>query len=193
MEKMKVFTKQRKEILKELDEKGYHVTTADHVAVEWKEDTKIVLQVYDWLVKHVPSHEMKPDYAIYPIWVSLSREATMLLDDQSVVLELEVDPAIITKINIFKWGKILNYSYIPKDEADAKAHLEKLEMYGISDMKAYMTPFYPDMKREIVESWKRLFDDSVTLGNEECYGIMWEVRKEWVVAIQKGEEGTQRL
>ncbi len=185
MEKIKVYTKQRKEILKELDEQGYHVTTADHVAVEWKEDTKIVLEVYDWLVKNAPLQEAKPDYAIYPVWVSLSQEATMLLDDQSVILELSVDPALMTKINIFKWGKILNYSYIPKNEADAKDHIEMLEMYGTSDMKAYMTTFYPDIKREIVNSWKRLFDDSVTLGNEECYGILWEIRKKWVVNIEQ--------
>ena len=183
MEKITVYTKQRKEILEELDNKGCHVTTADHVAVEWKEDTKIVLEVYDWLVKNSPSCEWKPDYAVYPVWVSLSREATMLLDDKSVVLELSVDPLLITKINIFKWGKILNYSYIPKAEKDARTHMEKLELYGISDMKAFMTPFYPDIKREIVDSWKRLFDESVTLGNEECYGIMWEIRKEWVVNI----------
>ena len=183
MEKITVFTKQRKEILKELDEKGCHVTTADHVAVEWKEDTNIVLEVYNWLVKNTPSREAKPEYAQYPVWVSLTREATMLLDDQSVVLELSVDPALITKINIFKWGKILNYSYIPENESDAKAHSEKLEMYGVSDMKAFMTPFYPEIKCEIVESWKRLFDETVTLGNEECYGIMWEVKKEWVVEV----------
>ena len=44
---------------------------------------------------------------------------------------------------------------------------------------------YPEIKRGIVESLKRLFDDSVTLGNEECYGIMWEVRKEWVVEVYR--------
>lgn len=185
MKKITVYTKQRKEILEELDTNGYHVTTADHVAVEWKEDTKIVLEVYDWLVKNAPWQEVKPDYAIYPVWVSLSQEATMLLDDQSVVLELSVDSALMTKINIFKWGKILNYSYIPKSEADAKAHIEMLELYGISDMEAFMTPFYPEIKRKIVDSWKRLFDDSVTLCNEACYGILWEIRKEWVVNIIK--------
>ena len=185
MERITVFTKQRKEILKELDEKGYHVATADHVAVEWKEDTKIVLEVYNWLVKNSPSRDAKPEYAQYPVWISLSKETAMLLDDQSVMLELAVDPALITKINIFKWGKILNYSYIPKNDEDARAHLEKLDLYGISDMKAFMTPFYPDIKREIVDSWKRLFDDTGTLGNEECYGIMWEIRKEWVIKAEQ--------
>ena len=117
--------------------------------------------------------------------IEIAQEATMLLDDQSVILELSVDPALMTKINIFKWGKILNYSYIPKNEADAKAHIEMLELYGISDLKAFMTPFYPEIKRKIVDSWKRLFDDSVTLGNEECYGILWEIKKEWVVNIDQ--------
>ena len=183
MEIVTVYTKQRKEILDELADNGYHVTNAAQVAMEWKEDTKIVLEVYDWLIKNIPRKETKPDYAIYPVWVSLSHETTMLLDDQSVVLELAIDPSLLTKINIFKWGKILNYSYIPENDADARAHSEKLELYGISDMKAFMTPFYPDIKREIVDSWKRLFDESVSLGNDECYGLLWEIKKEWVVNV----------
>ena len=43
-----------------------------------------------------------------------------------------------------------------------------------------MTQFYPEIKREIIQSWDRLFDDSIILGNTNYYGNIWEVKQEWV-------------
>ena len=58
-------------------------------------------------------------------------------------------------------------------------------MYGVDDAKAYMSQFYPMIKKEIVASWDRLFDDQVKLGNDLKYGTIWEVRKEWVTNVIK--------
>ena len=41
-----------------------------------------------------------------------------------------------------------------------------------------MSRFYPELKREIRESWKRLFDPSIILGNDMEYGTIWEIRRE---------------
>lgn len=68
----------------------------------------------------------------------------------------------------------------PADKADEKRHKELLEAYGVSDTQAYMSQFYPEIKREIRESWKRLFDDDIQIGSDGCYGNIWEVRREWV-------------
>ncbi|MBR6554715.1 MAG: DUF3841 domain-containing protein, partial [Clostridia bacterium] len=87
------------------------------------------------------------------------------------------------RVNIAKWGAILNYSYIPADEADDRRHKKLLRDYGVSDAKAFMTQFYPDIKREIIASWARLFDDRVQLGNDWCYGTIWEVKQEWITAV----------
>ena len=98
-----------------------------------------------------------------------------------MILELALDPARITPIHIGKWGTMLNYSYIPADQADAKRHEKLLKDYGVSDAKAYMSQFYPQIKREIIQSWERLFDSAITLGSNETYGTIWEIRKEWVI------------
>lgn len=103
--------------------------------------------------------------------------------NEGVVFELTIDEEMITPINIAKWGAILNYSYIPVDEADRKRHRELLDAYGIDDVKAFMTQFYPAIKKEIVTSWDRLFDDNVKLGNDLKYGTIWEIRKEWVTKV----------
>ena len=89
----------------------------------------------------------------------------------------------ITRINIAKWGAILNYSYIPKDPTDARRHQALLREYGTGDARAVMTPFFPQIRREITDSWKRLFDDSIQLGSPACYGNIWEVRREWIQQI----------
>ena len=84
-----------------------------------------------------------------------------------------------------KWGSILDYSYIPSDKADAARHRALLEEYRVNDSKAYMSQFYPQIKREIIESWDRLFDDSADPGNSDCYGNIWEIKKEWVTNVLK--------
>ena len=108
----------------------------------------------------------------------------MLPTPDTVLLELEVDAAMVTRVNIAKWGTILNCAYIPLDEADARRHRKLLQDWGTSDAKACMTPFYPHIRQEIQASWVRLFDDSIQTGSPETYGTIWEVRKEWVRSVQ---------
>ena len=65
--------------------------------------------------------------AEYPVWVSFAEKTTMLKDPDTVILELEVDPALLTFISIEKWSAILDYSYIAADEADRNRHRELLK------------------------------------------------------------------
>ena len=185
MTKIKVWTKQHKSVLETLERTGRYTAKKEFIAMDIKEHANLVIEVYDWLVSHGPKASEKPADVEYPVWVSFAQEATMLPSDDFVSLELTIDPDIITSVNIAKWGAILNYSYIPVDEADAKRHQQLLKDYGTNDPKAYMTSFYPMIKREIVESWDRLFDDSVQLGNELKYGNIWEIRKEWITQVQR--------
>lgn len=185
MEPIKVWTKQHKHVLEELETTGRYTAKREYIAMDMEEHAGLVLECYDWLVKHGPDAANRPPDADYPVWVSFLSEATMLPSEGTVILELTIDPAIVTPVNIEKWGTILNYSYIPSDPQDAKRHRELLEQYGVSDAKAYMSQFYPEIKREIVDSWSRLFDDSIILGSEAKYGNIWEVRREWVIQVTR--------
>ena len=180
-----VWTRQHKNVLKELEEKGRYFTKKEYIHMDLQEHSNLVLEAYDWLVKNGPDASNRPADVSYPVWVSFDNEAAMMPGENGVVLELLLEEEKVTSINIAKWGIILNYSYIPLDDEDAKRHSKLLELYGTNDPKAYMTSFYPEIKREITDSWKRLFDDTVKIGNDLKYGTIWEIRKEWITNIRR--------
>ena len=184
MRKIKVWTRQHSSVLKTIQETGRYVAKKEYITIDMQEHADIIFEVYDWLVKNGPDVANRPQDVQYPVWVSFDEKAAMLAGDEGVVLELLLDEASITFINIAKWGAILNYSYIPQDQADAKRHKTLLELYGTDDVRAVMTSFYPEIKREIVKSWDRLFDSSIMLGNDLCYGTIWEIKKEWITGVR---------
>ena len=182
---IRVWTKQNEAVLQQLAENGRFTADEGFIRREIGETADIMLPIYEWLAQNAPTAASKPENVRYPVWVSLEREATMIPEAGYVTLELEIEDEMITLLDTAKWTCITNYSYIPENEADKKRHLEKLEAMGRMDAEAILTNFYPELKAEITESWKRLFDRSVSLGSDTVYGIIWEVREEWIRKIIK--------
>ena len=188
MEPVRVWTKQHAGVAEELARAGVYRAKGRYIALDLKEHAPLVLEVYDWLVAHTPAAPHRPEGAEYPVWVSFLREGTMLPGEGAVILELELDPELITRINVAKWGAMLNYAYLPRDEADARRHRKLLSDYGASD--AFMTSFYPQIKREILDSWQRLFRHHAALGMGDRSGVggvqagLWCIRREWVAAVR---------
>lgn len=184
MSLIRVWTKQHAGILEQLEQSGRYIAKREYIMQEQAEDANIFLTVYDWYTRHASTIVQKPGDVQYPVWVSLSSESAMLVNEGAVLLELEIDAAQMVPVDLNKWGLILNYGYIPRDAVDKQKHLQLLKDYGTGDAQAYMTPFYPIIKQQIVESWKRLFDDTVIVNNNITkIGTIWEVRKEWVVRV----------
>ena len=164
MAKITVWSKQHENVWKVLQETGRYTVKREYIIKDLKEHSELVLDTYEWLVKNGPDYGNKPADVEFPVWVSFRQDATMLPEKGRVILELDIEESLI----------------IPADKADEKRHKELLEAYGVSDTQAYMSQFYPEIKREIRESWKRLFDDDIQIGSDGCYGNIWEVRREWV-------------
>lgn len=183
---MRVWTRQHESVLQKLNDDGRYVMETKNVSLDMPEYKHIMMEVYSWLANNMPNKHLKPQDADLPIWVVLKNDAAMLPSDGTILLELEVDESSLCYVNINKWGMILNYSYIPIDENDDKRHTKLLKQYNISDTKAYMSNFYPIIKNEIRNSWIRLFDDNVLINEgRECYGLIWEIKKEWIIEVTK--------
>ena len=183
MMKTTIWSKQHANVAKILNEEGRYISQRGYIIKDLEEHADLVLEAYDWYVKKASQSYEKPEDVTYPVWCSFSQEATMLLSENTVILQLEVDSSLIMPVNINKWGIILNYGYIPENMQDELRHKQLLEDYGTTDAKAYMSLFFPEIKREIISSWDRLFDDNIIINNDAAYGTLWELKKEWVVKI----------
>lgn len=181
---MIVYTKQHIKVLEELEKIGRYITKEEFIEKDLGPlERKYVLEAYGVLSRFGPNIHKKPGDVKYPIWLALTKDNTMLLGKDEVILALEVDKDDITLINMEKWATILNLSYIAKDEEDRKNHYRELEKYNISDTKAYMSEFYPFIKRKIKASWERLFNYEDKLYGNNYYGNIWEIRREWIREI----------
>ena len=131
MAKITVWSKQHENVWKVLQETGRYTVKREYIIKDLKEHSELVLDTYEWLVKNGPDYGNKPADVEFPVWVSFRQDATMLPEKGRVILELEIEESLITRVNFTKWGMILNYSYIPADKADEKRHKELLEAYGV--------------------------------------------------------------
>ena len=188
MGKIKVWTRQHKNVAEVLQETGRYITREEYIRKENQEHSNIILLAYKWLASNGPNVKNRPEDVSYPVWVAFESDSLMLPGENDVIIELEVEESDITPVNVTKWGMILNYAYIPLNEEDAKRHRELMDMYGVNDPQAVMSQFYPELKREITVSWMRLYDDSVVVGNDLKYGTIWELRREWVTDIKRQTE-----
>lgn len=177
-----VWTKQYRDILKVLDEKGRYIVKKEYIIAKMEEHAGLYLDVYNWFFSRAAACLPAPPDVRYPVWVSLQEEEKIGNSDGNVLLELSVGEDDLMVLDLEKWGRIVNYLYIPRDAADAEAHEAMLARYGIDDTAAYMSPFYPSVKQKIIKSWDRLFDETIRLGQIEV-GILWEVKREWIKAV----------
>lgn len=121
MKQITVWTKQHRSVLEQLEKTGRYIARREYIEIENQECAPLVLEVYDWLVQHSPNAGQKPKDVDYPVWLSFAQDTTYLPQEQTVTLKLCIDPALIAPVHIAKWGTILNYSYIPLNEQDARA------------------------------------------------------------------------
>ena len=183
MPEITVWTKQKIAVLDQLDTAGRFIADERYIRRELEDTTDIMLFIYRWLSDHSPAFSVRPPDVLFPVWVSFDREATMMPENGYAVLKLSVDEESVTPVNIEKWTRITNYSYIPLNKEDEIEHNSLLKSTGINNVTAVMTQFYPEIRMKIINSWDRLFDDNVPAGSSNSYGLLWEVRKEWIQKV----------
>ncbi|WP_347008111.1 DUF3841 domain-containing protein, partial [Dorea formicigenerans] len=54
MSNITVWTKQHENVLKELETAGRYIAKQEYIRMDLKEQAPVVLEAYDWLVKHGP-------------------------------------------------------------------------------------------------------------------------------------------
>ncbi|CVK19498.1 DUF3841 domain-containing protein [Sporomusa sphaeroides] len=182
--KIRIWTKQHENILKDLEANDRYIVKKEYIVGKMEEHASLYLDVYNWYYLAASKLVMPPQDVQYPIWVSLAEEEKIANSPGNVQIEILVDEDQLITMDFDKWGRIVNYMYIPADAQDEQEHAALLRRYGVDDCTAYMKPFYPNIRQKIIKSWDRLFDESIVL-TEARVGTIWELKKEWIVSITR--------
>lgn len=90
--------------------------------------------------------------------------------------------------DMFDWNKILRLQYMGESEEDEVQFKQMLDSRGIKrESDIILTSFYPDLKRKVQDSWKRLFrhHEDIKQGNMKNVRSvqigLWQIKKEWIV------------
>jgi len=187
-EKIRLWTRQHSEVLKKLKKDGvYRVKERD---IRRKLDTcaDIYLNVYKWLNNQAGKRMEIDERSNYPVWFSTDRELTLPMSEGFVFFELEIPSEQVLIFDMLKWDYIVNYLYLPKNKEDRKRFKEKLDKYGISvESDIYLENFYPLLKKEMVKSWERLFDNNIRLSDDDI-AVSWKIEEKWVVNYEEHKE-----
>lgn len=156
-----------------------------YVQKKYQESAAVFTTAYDAFVKEAVRLVPKPAGAEYPYWAFPDfRELDVSGGGRVMELIVPLDDVIL--FDRFDWYKVLQLSYLGETEEEEKAFAEKLKLYGIRHSTDVMlTPFYPELKREITDSWQNLFRHNDALKNGDLSKVrsvqasLWCIKKEW--------------
>ena len=184
---VKLFSPQAEAVWQAVENEGTAFSRREYVIKKYEESAGVFLAAYDAYVREAERIVPRPDERAYPYWAFASEE----LVDRSGglrVMRLRVPLEEAVFFDQYDWYKVLRLSYIGETDKDEEAFARGLEMRGIRDSsEAVLRPFYPDVKRQITESWKRLFRHDSAIRNGDTSGVravqagLWQIKKEWLI------------
>lgn len=184
-----LWTRQVAAVLDEIEEKGVYRVKKEYI--EAKNDTiaDYYLKLYEWYTREARKYITLPPEVKYPVWLSVDESVMLQPVEDTVIFKLEVPEEEYLLCNFDAWGYVVNYWYVPTDDADAERHKAELARYGLaSDDELILGSkgnFYPLLKRKLLDSWKRTF---TLMPADEITGIVattWEIKKEWIREVRR--------
>ena len=181
-----LYSPQAKAVWQELQNIGTAFSRREYVRKKYEECADIFLTAYDMYVKEAEKIVQRPDPFAYPYWAFGSLEQVDVSGGRVMTLSVPINEAVF--FDQYDWYKVLKLSYIGENDADEAAFARELEKRGIKDPSvAVLRPFYPDIRRKITDSWKRLFRHDEAIRQGDLSGVravqagLWCIKKEWLI------------
>lgn len=181
-----LFTAQTQVVIDAIERDGYTRVKRAFIQKKYGDQSWVFQQAYSFFAQHAPRFVEPPEGAESGIWCF--RDWRLALAGAGcTLLELEVprDQAVLFDSRL--WNRMLNLEYLGANEADEAAFEKRIAGMGLkSSADAFSTSFYPTVKREILQSWQRLFDSADNCPDTYLEAGLWEIRREWVVTQTEG-------
>lgn len=185
--KIILYSPQSELVVNTLENSGVCFSKRRYVVKKYEESALIFVAAYDWFVKEAEKYVPKPEGAQYPYWAVKDLDSV----DQSTgdkLLKLKVPRDEVIFFYMYDWNKILCLRYIGETEEDEEQFQQMLVERGINKEKdIILTNFYPDLKAQVQDSWKRLFrhHEDIKQGNiknvKSVQAGLWQLKKEWIL------------
>lgn len=181
-----LYSTQTKYVHELLIREGVVYSKASYVRQKYRESAKIFQTAYDWFVQYMADYVPKPSDAEYPYW-AFTQPHSVDTSGDGVVLTLDVPLDEAVFFDMYDWLKIMRLQYIGETKTEEDIFRRQLTQYGIRhESDILLTNFYPDLKRQIQDSWQRLFrhhekiksGDASDVGNVQAG--MWQLRRDWL-------------
>ena len=173
---------------------GTAYSRREYIYKKYEESAGIFLAAYDAYIREAEKLVPRPEPWTYPYWAFASMQQVDLSGGGRVMkLSVPVDQAVF--FDAYDWYKVLRLSYIGDNDADEASFSQELQRRGIRDTsEVVLKPFYPDLKKKVTDSWKKIFrhDEAIRMALingevQEIDGVravqagLWCIKKEWLI------------
>ena len=188
-DKITLYTSQTDQVVDRLLKDGVHYVKMEYVAEKYAEAASVFLHAYSWYAENAGRILPRPPQAQSAVWAFCGAQ---YLDrspcSQILKLSVPVESAVFFRMS--DWNRILNLQYLGEGPQEQQKFSQKLTRCGAHDeLDAYLTPFYPHLKKEIQKSWKALFRYDRMVKETGAYTFpdmqagLWCLKQDWVEQI----------
>ena len=178
------YTAQTQVVLDAIERDGFSRVRWDYIRRKYDDQSWVFRQAYAFFAQNAPRYVTPPEGAESGIWCFRDWRLTVA-GAGCTLIELAVPRDQVVLFDSRVWNRMLNLEYIGRDEADEEAFERRIVAMGLrSSSDAFATAFYPTVKREITQSWQRLFDSAEGCPDAYLEAGIWEIRREWIRSLK---------
>ena len=173
-----LYTAQSAAVRRELEETGVCVCKEVYVRQKYGESAASFLFAYRWFANEAERLVQRPAGAELPYWAFADWYRV-----ESSALQLEVPRNEAIFFDLYDWTRILQLRYLGESEEEEKAFGRELAARGIRESDVLLTPFYPNLRAVVLQSWQRLFRFHTAIQAGCCQGVrgvqaaIWQIKK----------------
>lgn len=182
-----LYTAQTQVVLDAIEHDGYSRVKREFVQKKYGSESWVFQQAYSFFAQNAPRYVTPPEGAESGIWCFRDWHWAMAgAGCQLIELAVPCECAVLFDSRI--WNRMLNLEYVGADAADEEAFEKRIANMGMkSAAEAFSTSFYPMVKREVLQSWQRLFGSADDCPETYVQAGLWELRKEWIVSVRSSQ------